>query len=69
MLPEHRGKGLGKRLMDCIMGHTDLQGLTRWLLVTADAHGLHEQYGSTRLAWPESLMARMEKQSIRAPRW
>ncbi len=71
VLPEHRGKGLGKRLMDCIMGHTELQGLKRWLLVTADAHGLYERYGFTRLASPESLMERMErmeKQSIRAPR-
>ena len=52
----------------CIMGHTELQELKRWLLVTADAHGLYEQYGFTRLSSPESLMERLEKQSIRAPR-
>ena len=45
--------------------------LKRWLLGTADAHGLYERYGFTRLASPESLMERMErmeKRSIRAPR-
>ena len=61
VLDTHRGKGLGKRLMDCITRHAELQGLKRWLLVTTDAHGLYEQFGFTPLASPERLMERMGK--------
>ena len=61
VLEDHRARGLGKRLMDCVMGHAELQGLKRWLLVTADAHGLYEPYGFAPLASPERLMERRGK--------
>ena len=48
ILPEHRGKGLSKWLMQTIHTHPQLQGLRRWLLGTKDAHGLYEQFGWTR---------------------
>ena len=41
----HRGHGLGKRLMEYLQGHPDLQGFRRMHLATRDAHGLYEQYG------------------------
>ena len=47
VLPEHRGQGLGKWLMECVKAHPDLQGLRRWMLATRDAHGLYEQFGFT----------------------
>ncbi|CAN5244568.1 GNAT family N-acetyltransferase [soil metagenome] len=40
-----RGRGLGKTLMSAIMADDRLQGLRRWGLTTADAHGLYAQYG------------------------
>ena len=46
----HRGRGLSKWLMACIMSHRDLQGLRRWILLTRDAHGLYAQHGFTPLA-------------------
>ncbi|MEP7379681.1 MAG: GNAT family N-acetyltransferase [Chloroflexota bacterium] len=49
VLPEHRGQGLGKYLMECVTAHPDLQGLRRWMLATRDAHGLYQQYGFTEL--------------------
>ncbi len=49
ILPDHRGKGLSKRLMAAILAHPDLQGLRRWLLATADAHGLYRQFGFAEL--------------------
>jgi GNAT superfamily N-acetyltransferase len=49
VLPEHRGQGLGKYLMECVMAHPELQGLRRWMLATRDAHGLYQQYGFTDL--------------------
>ncbi|HWK43416.1 MAG TPA: GNAT family N-acetyltransferase [Stellaceae bacterium] len=50
ILEPHRGKGLSKWLMRCIMDHKDLQGLRRWLLLTSDAHGLYRQFGFEDLA-------------------
>ena len=51
-----RGKGLGKRLMDVIMAHPDLQGLRRFMLATRDAHGLYAQYGFAPIGSPDRLM-------------
>ena len=56
VLPEHRGRGLSKWLMECIMQHPRLQGLRRWSLVTGDAHGLYSQFGFTPLQSPELWM-------------
>ncbi len=48
ILPEHRGKGLSKWLIQTIHAYPQLQGLRRWLLGTKDAHGLYEKFGWTR---------------------
>lgn len=56
ILPEHRGKGLSKRLIATIMAHPDLQGLRRWILLTSDAHGLYRQYGWKPIAIPDRYM-------------
>jgi GNAT superfamily N-acetyltransferase len=45
ILPEHRGKGLSRRLMEQITRHPDLQGLRRMLLATRDAHALYAKFG------------------------
>lgn len=58
VLPEYRGRGLSKWLMDCVVSHPDLQGMRRWILATADAHGLYEQYGFTPLQQPDVFMER-----------
>jgi len=56
VLPPHRGQGLGKWLIECVMLHPDLQGFRRWLLATLDAHELYKEFGFTRLARPEVFM-------------
>ena len=56
VLEEHRGKGISKLLMETVLKHPDLQGLRRWVLATADAHGLYAQYGFTALDKPENFM-------------
>jgi GNAT superfamily N-acetyltransferase len=56
VLPEYRGRGLSKWLMECIISHPDLQGLRRWILATRDAHGLYEKFGFTPLKAPEVFM-------------
>jgi GNAT superfamily N-acetyltransferase len=57
VLPEHRGRGAGKVLMDAVMSHPDLQGLRNVLLATRDAHGLYARYGFAPLAEPGRWMA------------
>lgn len=44
VLPEHRGHGLGKQLVQRIVEHGPGADF-RWLLHTADAHGLYAQFG------------------------
>jgi len=61
VLESHRGRGLGKWMMECIMAHPPLQGLRRWGLATRDAHGLYEQFGFTALASPERHMERYNR--------
>lgn len=38
------------------MGHPNLQGLRRWILLTSTAAWLYEKYGFARLAKPEKYM-------------
>lgn len=52
----HRGQGLGKFLVSRVLDHPELQGLRRWALATADAHGLYEQFGFGAPARPEIHM-------------
>jgi GNAT superfamily N-acetyltransferase len=56
VIEAHRGRGLGKMLMECIKEHPKLQGLRRWNLCTADAHGLYSQFGFTAPKWPERYL-------------
>jgi GNAT superfamily N-acetyltransferase len=56
VVPEHRGRGVSKRIMRAILEHPDLQGLRRFLLATRDAHGLYAQFGFKALAHPEDFM-------------
>ena len=45
--PPHRGKGLGKELVQFIQDHPDIPASLQ-LLRTTDAHGLYEKYGFVR---------------------
>lgn len=56
ILPEFRGKGLSKWLMEIIVNHPDLQGFRRWILATKDAHALYEKFGFAALRFPERWM-------------
>jgi len=58
VLPEHRGKGYSKTLMDAVFAHPQLQGLRRFTLATGDAHDLYARYGFTAPLYPQSLMER-----------
>ncbi|WKB35907.1 GNAT family N-acetyltransferase [Terrilactibacillus sp. S3-3] len=57
ILPLHRKKQLGKRLIHTIVSHPKLKG-TCFMLATADAHGLYSQYGFHALEEPKDVMIR-----------
>lgn len=56
VLETHRGRGLSKWLMECVMQHPALQGLRRWILLTQDAHELYAKFGFTALKSAERYM-------------
>ena len=61
ILEEYRGNGLSKWLIETIMSDPNLQGLRRWILLTADAHGLYRQFGWTNIGEPEKWMTVHDK--------
>jgi GNAT superfamily N-acetyltransferase len=60
VLEEHRGRGIGKWLVEVILSHPDLQGLRRWMLATRDAHDLYRRYAFTELARPGIFMEKKD---------
>ena len=59
VLEEHRGRGLGKWLVEAAVGHPDLEGLKLFVLATRDAHELYRRYGGFELLpAPERWMVR-----------
>lgn len=58
VLETHRGRGVGKWLMETILSHPELYGLRRWMLATRDAHELYRRHGFESLERPEIFMER-----------
>ena len=59
VLESHRGRGLGTWFMESVLAHPDLQNLRRWMLATADAHGLYRRVGFSGLSRPERIMEKL----------
>jgi GNAT superfamily N-acetyltransferase len=59
ILPEYRGNGYSKQLMDAVVKDEALKKCRTWLLKTSDAHGLYKQFGFQELLHPEKLMERI----------
>jgi GNAT superfamily N-acetyltransferase len=58
ILPEHRGNGLGKWLVETIATYPALRGPKLFVLATRNAHELYRRYGGfTELAAPERWMS------------
>jgi GNAT superfamily N-acetyltransferase len=53
VLPNHRGHGLSKWMVEQMLAHPDLQNLRRHLLATVDAHTLYQRFGYKPLDRPE----------------
>lgn len=65
ILHSHRGLGLGKWLVECVVAHPDLQGLKNFVLATRDAHELYRRYGGFQpLDKPERWMIRRSPNAV-----
>lgn len=58
VLPEYRGRGIGKMLVDHIVHFPDLKDVVYMRLDTLDAHDLYRQYGFTSPKYPDRIMER-----------
>ncbi|HYE66132.1 MAG TPA: GNAT family N-acetyltransferase [Pyrinomonadaceae bacterium] len=67
VLEAHRGRGLGKWLVEVILSHPELQGFRRWVLATKDAHELYRQFGFDALRRPERWMERPDPSMQETP--
>ena len=67
VLPAHRGRGIGARLMQAVAAHPELQSLRRHVLVTSTAPALYARYGFTPLHKPEIWMERLDPRAYLAP--
>ena len=56
VLPEYRGKGIARAMLQAMLDHPELQGLRRWVLATRDAHDLYRRVGFIDLPNPERWM-------------
>lgn len=68
VLEQWRGRGLSKFMMRSVMAHPQLQGLRRWMLATADAHGLYRQFGFDAQGDPGRIMEIVDREIYRRQR-
>lgn len=52
----HRGKGIGKKMMELLMDQEWIKGLRAISLATKDAHELYRQFGFAESKYPERIM-------------
>lgn len=68
VVPEMRGRGLSKTLMEFVMSHPLVPRLRRFTLATTDAHGLYEKFGFGALAKPDTFMEIYQPDIYRFPK-
>lgn len=67
VLEAARGRGLGVWLVATVRAHPDLASIRRWLLFTADAHGLYARFGFAPLADPTRCLTIVDEALYDAP--
>ena len=56
VVPEHRGRGVSRLLLEAILAHPDLKDVRLFRLATKDAHGLYAKYGFKSMVNPDKAM-------------
>ncbi len=67
VLPDYRGRGFSKWLMEVILSHPELRAFRRWVLATKDAHTLYARFGFIPLHRPERWMERPDPNMQESP--
>lgn len=67
VLPEHRGRGHGRVIVDALMADPRLQGLRRWHLVTRDMQPLYAKFGFEPLSQSERHMQKHDPDVYHPP--
>ena len=67
VLPQYRGRGYGRAIVEALMADPRLQGLRRWHLVTRDKQPLYAKLGFTPLSQPERHMQKHAPDVYRLP--
>ena len=67
VLPEYRGRGLGKWMIAEVVHFTPFQDLKNWFLYTRDAHGLYAAQGFTAPPDPNRIMVRGRVRPLPTP--
>jgi GNAT superfamily N-acetyltransferase len=57
VVADHRGRGIGKLLVESVLGDERFRGMKRWFLGTADAHELYRRFGFSEAVDPGRFMA------------
>lgn len=55
---DHRGRGVGHRLLEAVLEQLEPMGLSRVLLATRDAHEVYARFGFEPLPEPDRFMIR-----------
>ena len=58
VLEGHRGRGLGKWLVETVIAHPPVAHIRRWMLFTQTAQDLYSRYGYAALEDPSVFMLR-----------
>jgi hypothetical protein len=64
----HKGRGLGKWLIEQVTSHSDVSDLRIFVLATRDAHELYRRYGGfENLSMPEKWMIKHQEERQKSP--
>jgi GNAT superfamily N-acetyltransferase len=61
--PDHRKKGLGKWMVECLIEHPRLQTRSQ-VLATRDAHGFYERFGFERTEYMKRMPGTSQKPEL-----
>ncbi len=66
VVPEQRGRGHARALLQAVLAHPQLQGLRRFSLASTTARGLYAEFGFAAPQHPSSLMEKSDPDVYRS---
>lgn len=66
VVPDERGQGHARAMLDAVVSHPQLQGLRRFSLASSSARGLYAAFGFSVPQHPSSLMEKFDPDVYRS---